>query len=377
MKLLRIWAVARKEFLHILRDARSLAMAIAIPMLLLVLFGYALTLDVDEVPVAVWDQSESPASRELLAAFSGSRYFSFREHVRNYRELGDAIDSRRAMVGLVIPADFSRRIEARRSASVQMIVDGSDANTATLAIGYAEAVVEGYSQSVAVSQMERVRGRRPVPPLEVRSRVWFNAELEGRNYIIPGLIAVIMMVIAATLTSGTIAREWERNTMEQIISTPLQGRELILGKLLPYFALGLFDVLLAFLMGKYLFAVPFRGSVALLFLCAAFFLVGALALGILISIVARTQLLANQLAMLATFLPAFLLSGFLFAIRNMPDVLQWVTYLVPARYFITLLRGVYLKGIGLEILAAETLLLMLFGTLLVLLATRKFQKKLV
>jgi ABC-2 type transport system permease protein len=186
-----------------------------------------------------------------------------------------------------------------------------------------------------------------------------------------------MMVIAATLTSGTIAREWERNTMEQIISTPLQGRELILGKLLPYFALGLFDVLLAFLMGKYLFAVPFRGSVALLFLCAAFFLVGALALGILISIVARTQLLANQLAMLATFLPAFLLSGFLFAIRNMPEVLQWVTYLVPARYFITLLRGVYLKGIGLEILAAETLLLMLFGTLLVLLATRKFQKKLV
>ncbi|HEY7678914.1 MAG TPA: ABC transporter permease [Terriglobia bacterium] len=377
MNLLRIWAVARKELLHVLRDARSLAMAIAIPMLLLVLFGYALTLDVDEVPVAVWDQNESPASRELLAAFDGSRYFSFREHVRNYSELSQALDARRAIVGLVIPSDFSRRMGARRSVSVQVIVDGSDANTATLAIGYAEAVVEGYSQSVTLAQIERVTGRRPAPPLEVRPRVWFNAELEGRNYIIPGLIAVIMMVIAATLTSGAIAREWERNTMEQIISTPLQGRELILGKLLPYFAIGLFDVVLAFLMGKYLFAVPFRGSVALLFLCAAFFLVGALALGILISIVARTQLLANQLAMLATFLPAFLLSGFLFAIRNMPEFLQWVTYLVPARYFITLLRGVYLKGIGLEILATEALLLVLFGTGLVLLATRTFQKKLI
>ena len=377
MKPLRVWAVARKEFLHILRDPRSLAMAIAIPMLLLVLFGYALTLDVDEVPLVVWDQSESPASREFLAVFEGSRYFSLRESVTSYRALEEAIDSRRAIAALILPTSFSRDIEAGRLAAVQMIVDGSDSNTATLAMGYAEAVVEGYSQAVTLRRMERFGGARPSPPLEVRPRVWFNAELEGKNYIIPGLIAVIMMVIAATLTSGTIAREWERNTMEQILSTPLEGRELVLGKLLPYFTIGLLDVSLAVLMGKYLFAVPLRGSVVLLFATTAFFLTGALALGMIISIVARSQLLANQLAMLLTFLPSFLLSGFLFAIRNMPKPLQWVTYLVPARYFMTLLRAIYLKGIGLEILAAEALLLVLFGAFLIFLATKKFQKKLV
>ncbi len=377
MKASRIVAVARKEFLHILRDARSLAMAIAIPMLMLVLFGYALTLDVDQVPMAVWDQSGTPASRALLADFQSSHYFLVRQRAWTYRELEQAIDSRRALVALVIPAQFAEQLASGRTTSLQLIVDGSDSNTATIAIGYATAVVQAYSRGVALSEIRRRTGQELTPPLDVESRVWFNPELEGKNFIIPGLIAVIMMVIAATLTSGTIAREWERNTMEQLISTPLQGRELILGKLIPYFAVGLFDVLLAFLMGKYLFAVPFRGSVALLFLCASFFLAGALALGILISTVARNQLLANQLAMLTTFLPSFLLSGFIFAIPNMPGPLRLVSYLVPARYFMVLLRAIYLKGVGLEVLAGEALLLLLFGVALVLTATATFRKRLV
>ena len=377
MKLARIAAVARKESLHIVRDPRSLAMAIAIPMLMLVLFGYALTLDVDEVPVVVWDQSGTPASRELVAAFQGSRYFALRGWAGSYRELERAIDTRAALAALVIPADFARRIAAGREAPVQIIVDGSDANTATLAISYAEAVAGQFSDAVTFRQMERAGGSHPRPPLEARARAWFNEELIGKNFIVPGLIAVIMMVIAATLTSGCVAREWERNTMEQILATPLEGRELILGKLLPYFALGLLDVSAAFLMGKYLFAVPFRGSVGLLFLTVSFFLAGALALGMLISIVARNQLLANQLAMLTTFLPAFLLSGFIFAIPNMPLPLQLLSYLVPARYFMTLVRSLYLKGVGLEVLAGEALLLLLFGAGLLWIATKKFQKKLV
>ena len=372
----RVRAVARKEFLHVLRDPRSLGMAIAIPMLLLVLFGYALTLDVDNVPLVVWDQSQSQASRELISRFAGSRYFSLRAYVRTYRDVEGAIDSAQALVALIVPRDFAGQVESGRPAPVQLIVDGSDSNTATLAVSYAEAVVLTYSQGIALQQIQRSSGRAPRPPLELRPRVWFNADLESRNYIIPGLIAVIMMIIAALLTSLTVAREWERGTMEQLISTPVTGRELILGKLLPYFSIGMLDVLLAVLMGEFLFQVPLRGNVALLFGLAAIFLAGALSLGMLISIVAKSQLLANQLAMVLTFVPAFLLSGLMYAISNMPKPIQLVTYLVPARYFVTLLNGIYLKGVGLEILAGEAALLTVFGAGMVFLANVTFRKKL-
>lgn len=376
MKALRVRAMARKEFLHIVRDPRSLAMAIAMPMLLLLLFGYALTLDVDNVPLVVWDQDGTPQSRELVSRFTGSRYFSLRSAVRDYREVERAIETSEVMVALVIPVNFATRVAAGRVTAVQLIVDGSDANTATLAAGYASAVVEAYSTDATVRALERVRGRAEVQLLEIRPRVWFNADLESKNYIIPGLIAVLMMVIAALLTSLTVAREWERGTMEQLISTPVRGTELILGKLLPYFLIGMFDVLLAVLMGEFLFSVPLRGSVALLFAMAAVFLAGALSLGMVISIVAKNQLVANQMAMVLTFVPAFILSGMIYAIENMPMPIQLVTYLVPARYFVALLKGIYLKGVGLEILWLEALLLALFGAAMLAVAHRKFKKKL-
>ena len=377
MKLRRVRAVARKELLHILRDPRSLGMAIAIPMLMLILFGFALTVDVDDVPLVVWDQSLSPASRELLSRFDGSPYFSLAGSVRNERELEEAVDRREALVGLVIPADFAQRIEAGRSVPVEFLVDGSDSNKAAIAIGYGEVIAAMYSQEVAIEALRRVGGARLRPPLDVRPRVWFNADMESRNYIIPGLIAVIMMVIAAMLTSLTVAREWERGTMEQLISTPVKGPKLILGKLIPYFAVAMLDVLLAVLMGEFVFHVPLRGNVALVFGLGAIFLAGALAMGMLISIVAKTQLLASQLAMITTFLPAFLLSGFMIPTANMPVVIRGITYVVPASYFVTLLHGIYLKGVGLEILAGEAILLVIYGTVMVLVANRKFKKKLV
>jgi ABC-2 type transport system permease protein len=377
MKLFRVWAVTRKETLHILRDARSLGMAIAMPMLLLVLFGYALTLDVDRVPLVVWDQSQSQVSRELIGRFTGSRYFALQNYVRNYRELEGAIDSGHALVALVVARDFAARLATGRPAPVQLIVDGSDSTTATLAIGYAEAVAQTYSQEVAVRQFQRLQRGALRLPLDLRPRVWFNTDMQSRNFIIPGLIAVIMMIIAALLTSLTVAREWERGTMEQLISTPVKGPELILGKLLPYFAIGLLDVLLAVLMGEFLFHVPLRGSVALLFGLAAVFLAGALALGLFISVVTRSQLLASQLAMVTTFVPAFLLSGFMYAISNMPKAIQLVTYLIPARYFVSVLKGIYLKGVGLEILAGPAVLLVLFTFVAVALAHLTFRKRLV
>ena len=377
MKAARIGAVSRKEFLHIVRDPRSLGMGIAIPILLMVIYGYALTMDVDEVPLVIWDQSETPQSRELASGFTGSRYFALRGHVSSYPELERAIDSRQAMAALVIPADFARQIAAGRPVAVQMIVDGSDSNTATIALGYAAVVAETYSQAVTMQQMRRVLARPPDPPLELRPRVWFNEELESRNYIVPGLIAVMMMMIAAMLTSLTVAREWERGTMEQLISTPVKGPELILGKLLPYLAIGLLDTVIAVVMGRFVFDVPLRGSVALLFAVATVFLAGGLSLGILVSIVTRNQLMASQLAALLTLLPSVLLSGFVFEILSMPEPIRLFTYVIPARYFLDILRGIYLKGIGLEILAGEILLLIVFSGAMLVLATRKFRKKLV
>jgi ABC-2 type transport system permease protein len=373
----RAWAVARKEFIHVLRDARSLGMAIAIPMLMLVLFGYALTLDVDNVPMVVWDQSQTQVSRDFISLFQGSRYFSVQAYARTYREVERAIDSGRALVALIVPRDFAARIDSGRPTPVQMIVDGSDSNTATIAMGYADVVAATYSQDIAMREIRRMGGLSPRAPLDLRPRVWFNADMESKNYIIPGLTAVIMMVIAALLTSLTVAREWERGTMEQLISTPVKGPELVLGKLLPYFAIGMFDVALAVLMGKFLFQVPLRGSTVLLFAVAAVFLAGILSLGMLVSILTRSQLLASQLAMILTFLPSFLLSGFMYPISNMPRPIQWISYVVPARYFVALLRAIYLKGVGLEILAMEAGLLAVFSTVMVVLANVKFRKKLV
>jgi len=376
MKVLRVRAVARKEFIHIVRDPRSMGMAVAIPMLLLLLFGYALTLDVDRVPIMVWDQGHSHVSREFISRFSGSKYFSLTGYASSYREVERAINSGRALAALIIPPDFAGSIMAGRPAPVQFIVDGSDANTAAISMGYANAVTQTYSRDIAVADIKQIGGQLLPQPLDLRPRVWFNADMESKNYIIPGLIAVIMMVIAALLTSLTVAREWERGTMEQLISTPVKGHELIFGKLLPYFAIGMFDVLLAVLMGEFLFHVPLRGSVALLFGMAAIFLAGTLSLGMVISIVTKSQLLASQAAMVLTFLPAFLLSGFMYAISNMPKPIQWITHLIPARYFVSLLKGIYLKGVGLEILGGEAVLLFIFAAAMLALANIKFKKKL-
>lgn len=376
MNLRRVWAITRKEFIHIIRDPRSLGMAIAIPMLLLVLFGYVLTLDVDNVPIVIWDQSDTIQSRDFVSHFQGSEYFSIRKYITDYKAVDKAINSGQALAVLIIPKDFAQLLEAGRKTPVQLIVDGSDSNTATIIMSYVRSVTQGYSAQILLDQVNQLTGKDVPEPVDFQPRVWFNPDMESKNYIIPGLIAVIMMVIAALLTSLTVAREWERGSMEQLIATPIKGHELITGKLLPYFVIGQFDVLLAVLMGEFLFDVPLRGSVALLFVMAAIFLAGALSLGMLISIVTKSQLLASQLAMVLTFLPSFLLSGFMYAISNMPKAIQLITFAIPARYFVALLKAIYLKGIGLEIIAGEALLLTVFGVVTVTLANLKFRKKL-
>jgi ABC-2 type transport system permease protein len=372
----RLWAIARKEFLHVLRDPRSLLMALAIPMLLLLLFGYALTLDVDNVPMIVWDQSATPASRDFISRFDGSPYFGVVRYAANYADVIRAIDEGRVRLALIVPSDFAGRVASGRGAAAQVIIDGSDANTATIVRSYVDAVAEDSSRRIVMELLRRRTGRVLDTPLDLRLRVWFNADMQSRNYIIPGLIVMVMMIIAALLTSLTVAREWERGTMEQLISTPVKTNELILGKLIPYFVIGMVDVTLAVLMGEFLFHVPLRGNAALVFAVTAVFLAGALSLGILISITTKSQLLANQLAMIVTYLPAFLLSGLMFSISNMPKPLQTITYAVPARYAMKLLRDIYLKGLGPRALAVEGAFLALFALVVLAVANLKFRKRL-
>lgn len=376
MKLYRLLAVAKKEYLHIIRDWRSLFLTLVTPLFLLLLFAYALTLDVDHVPLIVWDQSKTYESRELISKFTGSRYFSLLEETDNYNRIEKAIDKGDALIAMVIPTDFARRLDASKETKVQLIVDGSDSNTATIALGYSDAIITAYSQKLFVEAIERMGQQAPNLPIDLRTRIWFNPDIESRNNIIPGLIGVIMMVITSLMTALTIAREWERGSMEQLISTPVKVPELIFGKMLPYFCIGIIDVIMIVLIGEFLFDVPFRGNLLLLFSMAIVFLIGALSLGMLISIVTKTQLLASQLAMVVTFLPSFLLSGFLSAIHNMPQAIQFITYFVPARYFITFLRAIYLKGVGLSILYVEGIFLIFFAFLTAFLANKKFKKKL-
>lgn len=382
MRFRRLLAVARKEWIHIRRDPRSLGMAFAIPMVLLFFYGYALTLDVNNLRTIVHDQDRSAASRDFLARVVESGYFTVVAVAQSERDVARALDRGEAQVGLVIPRNFARDLErgergARgdrgRRVPVQALVDGSDANTATLAAAYLEGIANRYS---SLGAAEGAAAGRAAPPIDHRLRIWYNPELQSRNYIIPGLIAVIMMVIAALLTSLTVAREWEQGTMEQLVATPVRVPELVLGKLLPYVGIGFLDVALAALVGTLVFGVPFRGSVALFLGLSLVFLLGAQSLGLLISIKARSQVVASQVALTATFLPAFLLSGFIFDIASQPRWLQAITYAVPARYFVTIVKGLFLKGVGLRVLAVEATFLGLFALVVTLLAHRAFRKRL-
>jgi ABC-2 type transport system permease protein len=361
MNLHRTRAVARKEFLHILRDPQSLFLALAIPALLLLLFGYALSLDVDRIPIVFQDADRTPQSRALIERFLASRYFAL-----------DA--SSKPMVQLSIQQGFARSVEAGQPVAVQMVLDGSDANTAGIARNYAEGILLLHSEELRTQRRLRAGQTRP-PLLEARVRMLYNAELKSRNYIVPGLIAVILMLIACLLTALCVAREWENGSMEQLLSTPLRPTELLLGKLSAYFALGLVDMVLAIVAGIGLFGVPLRGNALLLFATGCIFLAGALSWGLFISVVTRHQLLAFQVSMTTSFLPAFLLSGFIYSIENMPQVVQIFTWLVPSRFFISFLKDIFLKGNGIALLWPQILFLVVYTALVFFRAVTKMKAK--
>lgn len=374
-KLKRIKAVAQKEFIQIKRDPRSLGLALAIPIFMLVIFGYGLSLDIDHVRMLVWNQdASSQITRDFLLNFKNSKYFKIVGYTDNYREITKKIDNGQIMMALVIPKDFSHFIEAGKVAPLQLIVDGSDANTATVALGYVRSVVSKYNVDLLTDAFAK-HGMNSAKSINVHPRIWFNMGLNSTWFIIPGVIAMIIMIISALLISVTISREWERGTMEQLISTPVKGRELIIGKFIPYFIIAFFDLAVGVVMARFLFLVPFRGSYFLLIVLSSLFLTGALSQGILISVNSKTQLMATQMASLSTLIPTMLLSGFIYPIFNMPKFIQGLTYLIPARYYIVVLRDLFLKGNGMETIWDEAVFLLLFAFFMFTLATRKFKKK--
>jgi ABC-2 type transport system permease protein len=359
--------MARKEALQLRRDPRSLALAFVLPALLLLLFGYAISLDVRNIALAVLDQSRSTESRRLVEALVASGYFRVTHQLEGSAAIPRVLGRGEAQLVLTIPPDFARSLAEPGGASVQLLLDGSDANTATIAQNYAEAIVGRLAADEAAPARGAVR---------MQTRVWYNETLESRNMIVPGLIAVIMSIIASMLTALTIAREWERGTMEQLAATPVRRAEVVLGKLAPYVAIGILDVVAAVVAGRLVFDVPLRGSLPLLAVLTLGFLVAALSWGIFVSAALRSQLLATQVAMLTTYLPALLLSGFIFSIAAMPLALRLVTLIVPARYFVVITRGIFLKDVGLAVLWPEALALAAFAIGALGLALRSFRKEL-
>jgi ABC-2 type transport system permease protein len=371
----RTWAVFRKELIHIKRDPASLIQVILIPIMLLLINGWALSFDVKHVPMAVYDREQSQVSENFVKEFIGTRYFSIHRFVHSYEEIARLINEREVQLALVLPHDFSRALKSGETAHIQTIVDGTNANTANLIIGYVQGIISAYSQNLIVERL-RLKGLQRIElPVRSETRIWYNEDLESRNFIIPGLIAIIMTMVGAMLTALCIIREKERGSMEGLMGTPLKKSELILGKLGPYFILGMVDMFISMAMGQFLFEVPLRGSALLFVGLAALFLLVVLGQGLLISVLAKSQLEAYQLAMLTTFLPAFLLSGAVFAIHQMPLPLQIVAYIVPPTYLVSISKGIYLKGIGLEILWPDALMLVAFGAFFLLAAGRKFVKK--
>ncbi len=370
---LRIISLIRKEFLHILRDPRTLFVMFLMPVVQLVLLGYAATTDIEHLRTAVIDSDKSEASRELIDAYRASNYFDIVRYVESERQLGYLIDNGQVKAGLIIPAGYGQEVSRGDQAQIAFVIDGSDPSVATTVFAASQSV--GQAQSMRI--MERMTGMKPddLPGVQVRPRVWYNPEMRSANFMIPGLMGMVLYFLTALFTSMSIVREREQGTIEQLIVTPVRPLELIIGKITPYVFIAFLNVLEVLALGVFWFGVPIKGNLGLLLGLSALFLLTSLGIGIFISSISNTQQEAMLLTFLTTF-PSIFLAGFFFPIEAMPGWLQAITYLVPLRYMLVVIRGIILKGVGLDILRPQVIALVIFGVAIMLLAAGRFQKKL-
>ncbi len=372
----RILAMARKEMIQIVRDPRSLMIVILMPLIQLLIYGYAVNLDVKHVPLCVYDRDATQTSQDLLKRFQATDYFRIVRVADSYTDLVRQIDFGACSVALVVPPQFAEKLRADGQGSVQLLMDASDSNTATIGMGYAQSIVQSYSSALQVAWLDRRGISRAEPSVTFQPRTWFNENLESMANLVPGIVAMVMAVVGAFLTSLTIAREWERGTMEQLVSTPIGKLDIQIGKLAPYFLIGIIDTAVCAITAVWWFDVPFHGSWLVLFVCSVEFLVVVLSLGYYISVTFKSQVGAMQIAMLVTFLPTFLLSGFIFPIDQMPRVVQWITLILPGRYYVAILRDIFLKGSEFHLMAPQIIALGVIAAALVALSTRAFHKRL-
>ena len=374
----RITPIAKKELFHIFRDTRMVISVFILPLLELMLFAYALSFDIKNIPTAVYDQDRTAASRSYIRTFESSNYFTINSYINNRDEIDAFLDEGKAKTVIQIPRGFGSALNRGEKASAQILIDGSDPNVARVASGYAAAISRSFDNRLKLDFFSR-RGLQiteKLQAIEPRSRVWYNPELKSANFLIPGLIAILMMNITIIQTTLAIVREKAQHTIEHLIVSPVKSYELMIGKILPFLGIACIDVLGISLIGVYWFGVPFRGSLLVMIASTGLFLVGTLGTGLAISSVSNSLESANQLGFFVSFLPGFMLSGFIFPIVNLPKALQLISYLVPARYFIEILRGVFLKGAGFNILWPNMVSLSIYGFLMVGLAAVTFKKKL-
>jgi ABC-2 type transport system permease protein len=371
----RMLAIANKEWIQIRRDARSLILSLLMPVILILIFGYALSVDVKKVAVVVWDQDKTAFSRSLIEKFSHTEYLTLIRYVDNYREIDRLINNGTVKIALIIPSEFEKRFKAGKTADVQAIVDGADSTTGTVALGYIKGIIADFNQNILFSQLNQLGISGKTLPVDVRSRIWYNSELKSKNFIVPGIIVIVMAIISALITSLTISREWERGTMETLITTPVRKHEIYFGKLIPYVFIALFDLVLTVTVGYFVFGVPLRGSFVELYLVALLFLIGMSGLGMVISSATRSQVLSVQISVIITFLPAFVLSGYIFPVANMPLIVRAITYLIPAKYLIIYMKGIALKGIGYQIMWLQILFLFLFALVVTIVSMNRIVMK--
>ncbi len=372
----RIRQMLIKEFIQVFRDPRMRTVIFIIPCVQTIVIGYAVTLDVREAPTGIYDLDNTALSRELIARFLASGYFRAVAHLSGDAQAQALLDQGQASLVLRINRGFAEDVKAGRTAQVQVLVDGADSNTAAIVLSYANRILAGLSEEVVVEQLARINGSRSTPNrIDLRARVWFNENLESRYFFVPGVIVVVVTLVTLLLTSMAVVREKEIGTMEQIMVTPITATEFVLGKTIPFALIGFADVIVLTLVGKYWFGVPFRGSVGLLLLAAGFYLMITLGGGLLISTLSQTQ----QQAMMSTFFfffPAMLLSGFAFPIANMPAVVQWLTLANPLRWFLVVVRAIFLRGVGHDVLWKELAILAAMGAATLWFVARRFTKTL-
>jgi ABC-2 type transport system permease protein len=373
VSILRTLTVARKELFHILRDRRTMAVMFLIPVVQLFLLGYAATTDIEHLLTAVVDADRTPESRELVEAYKASNYFDIEFYVDSEEDLARMVDRGTIRAGLIIPTGYGAAVVAGETGSVAFVVDGSDPTIANAVLSAAQSV--GQSESMRIVEQRLGISPEDMMAVEVRSRVWYNPEMKSANFMIPGLIGMILFMLTTMLTALAIVREREHGTIEQLMVTPIRPIELVVGKLVPYIAVAFFDVLEVLAIGVFWFGVPIHGSLSLLLALSAVFLMTSLGIGIFISSVTNTQ----QEAMLSVWLillPSIFLAGFLFPAEAMPAALQWISYMVPLRYMIVIMRGIIVKGVGLEVLAGQVGALLVFGVMIMAFAATRFRKRL-